>query len=788
MKLRQKLAAVMAATMVVTAVPVITSATTTNTISISSVSMVKDGAIGFSLTENKNDNNVTTSTTYNVTNSNLTLDLESKGEYNLSADGQTFFVTIENAEFSKEAYHAKQNGTVTVDTKGNIVANPTKADAPTTITPVYSFDKNGLTTVVEVISKEELKVTVKPAGSNTTATVNSGAVISVPVFAIAKSGEVKLTVDGTDSFVTSGSHVLGTTSDKMLTATAVEPTKFSVEGGKLGKIVITESTRGAFASVADADKKIELTLPTSSDLEFATTQSNVKVTPARGYNAGAFDGFKVSVEGQKLTIDLKDCSFAQSATGEIHITGVEVVPEGKTAAKGDVVVSVKNPNMDTTKLTVAQIVDEEMSLTCEKPVEIVAGKEEKSVTFKLAETTKETINKGRKADFTIENGFIAIRTKGADNTYASALETIKELVRKGDIELPEEVKVEDIVSVEADSEGKITGFTVVFDHIDTTKASELEFTLPVQADINTKGDVKVKVEGRALSKAEEVVVATAKAPYEIAVEAVELKVGLNGQAGGKITITETAPAMLEKGYVSISMEQYAGITFKKGQDLSVKAENLKIKDVKVTANEILFQVERTSDEAGKVTIENIEFNVDRTAPEGSFDLAISGEAISKNTYMKSGLEELTIEKFVTIGTKNTEDIATGSNGLKKGTASFSINSTKYTLNGVEKTMDGAPYLANGRTMIPVRYVSEAFGIEGNNIAFDKGVVTLFAGNRIVQLTNGSNIALVNGVKFPMEQAVAIKDGRTYIPVGEVGRILGVSVDWNNETKTATFTN
>ena len=40
----------------------------------------------------------------------------------------------------------------------------------------------------------------------------------------------------------------------------------------------------------------------------------------------------------------------------------------------------------------------------------------------------------------------------------------------------------------------------------------------------------------------------------------------------------------------------------------------------------------------------------------------------------------------------------------------------------------------------------------------------------------------------MEQAVVIKEGRTYIPVGEVGRILGVNVNWNNETKTATFTN
>ena len=774
MKLRQKLAAVMAAAMVVTAVPVITTATTTNSISISSVSMVKDGAIGFTLTENKT-NNVTTSTTYSTANSMLSLDLESKGDYSLGQDGQTFFVKIENAKFSKEAYHAHQNGgSVNVDSKGNVIVSPSETK------PVEPTYKSGNMTVT-AISDSELKVTV-------TGDVKSGDVLNVPVFAIAKSGEVKLTVDGTDSFVTSGSHVLGTTSDKMLTATAVDPSKISVEGGTLGKIVVSEATKGAFAGAAAADKTIELTLPTSSELEFAAASTtSVKVTPARGYNANAFDGYKVSVDGQKLTIDLKDCSFAQSATGQIEITGVQVVPEGKTAAKGEVVVTVKNPNMDATKLTVAKIVDEEVSLTCEKAAELIGGKENASVTFKLTETTKDTINKGRKADFTIENGFIAVRTKTND-TYATALETFKSLIKSGDIELPKEIKEEDIVSVEANVEGQITGFTVVFDHIDSTKASELEFKLPVQADINTKGDVKVKVEGRALNAAKEIVIATVKAPYEITAEAVDLKVGLNGQAGGKLTITETAPAMLEKGQVKIAMDQYAGISFKKGQDLSVKAENLKIKDVKVTADEITFQVERTSDEAGKVTIENIEFNVDRTAPEGSFDLEISGDAISKNTYIKAGLETLTIENFVTIGTKNTEDIATGSNGLKKGNASFAIGSKKYTVNGVEKTMDGAPYLANGRTMIPVRYVSEAFGIDGHNIAFEKGIVTLFAGNRIVQLTNGSNIALVNGVKFPMEQAVAIKEGRTYIPVGEVGRILGVNVNWNNETKTATFTN
>ena len=286
----------------------------------------------------------------------------------------------------------------------------------------------------------------------------------------------------------------------------------------------------------------------------------------------------------------------------------------------------------------------------------------------------------------------------------------------------------------------------------------------------------------------EVVVAKVKAPFEVTTEAVELKVGLNGQVGGKITIAETAPEMFNKGNVVISMPEYAGISFKKGQDVEVKAENVTIKNVKVTADAITFDVDRTSDEAGKIEIANIEFNVDRTAPEGAFDVAISGEAISTNEYIKSGVEALNVADFVTIGTKNTEDIS-GSNGLKAGTAAFTINSDKYVVNGEEKTMNGGvPYILNGRTMRPVRYVSEAFGIEGDNVLFNNGVVTLFAGNRIIQLTNGSNVAVVNGVSIAMEQAVTIKEGRTYIPVGEVGRLLGVNVSWDNATKTATFKN
>ncbi|MBE6023258.1 MAG: copper amine oxidase N-terminal domain-containing protein [Cellulosilyticum sp.] len=786
MKLRQKLAVVMAAAMVVTAVPVVTSAATTNSMSMSSVSIVKDGAIGFDLTQAGGR------TTASMTAAKeLNLHVQAKGVQNIGASGQTFFVEIENATFSDEAYYAASKGysSVTVDKNGDVLGITGNTD--NVKNPTVTITETAYTMTIQKTSTTELMVTVVPVSGTTLA---DGEVLEIPVYAVAKSGEVSLKINGTDSFVTSTSQVIGTASDKKVVVTEASTLpSISEEGGTVGDIIITEAIKGAIVSSIDAgNKELTIKLPTSSDLEFGST-ANIKLVGTKGF-AGVDVAATATATGQELVIDLsniKTLVSGQTAVGQLAIQGIEVLPEGKTAAKGDVNVTVEHKDITTTTVKVATVADENVTLACAEPVELVAGKEAQKVEFVLTENTKEAITDGRKVDFTIENGFIDVRhidTTATTTTYKSALDTFKALVTSGDIELPNQVAVTDIVAVEANSEGQITGFTVQFNNLKASTASKLEFAMPVMADINTTGEIKLTVEGRAIQNTVETVLATVKAPYTVEAEAVELKVGLNGQVGGKLTITETAAEMLEKGTVTIQMDEYAGITFKKGQDLNITAENLKIKNTKVYADSIEFEVERTSDEAGKVVIEGIEFNVDRTAPEGSFDLTISGDAISTNKYIKSGLEKLVVADFVTIGTKNTEDLGTGANGLKAGTASFTIDSNKYTVNGVEKEMDGKAYASNGRTMVPVRYVSEAFGIEGNNILFNKGVVTLMAGNRIVQLTVGSNVAVINGVSFAMDEKVTVKDGRTYIPMGEIGRLLNVNVTWDNATKTATFKN
>lgn len=47
----------------------------------------------------------------------------------------------------------------------------------------------------------------------------------------------------------------------------------------------------------------------------------------------------------------------------------------------------------------------------------------------------------------------------------------------------------------------------------------------------------------------------------------------------------------------------------------------------------------------------------------------------------------------------------------KGTVTMSLNSTKYLEGSVEKQMDVAPFISNGRTYVPVRFISEYFDYE-----------------------------------------------------------------------------
>ncbi|MCF0232121.1 MAG: hypothetical protein HUJ63_07630, partial [Enterococcus sp.] len=388
---------------------------------------------------------------------------------------------------------------------------------------------------------------------------------------------------------------------------------------------------------------------------------------------------------------------------------------------------------------------------------------------------------GREVEFKLDKGYFAVEAeskKSEDNL--KALKANIKSIKNGNKDLNIEEAIEEAIV----ENGKIVGFTMKLEATD--KLDEITFKAPVFVGLEESGEIKLEASGRGIAQELSTVIVNAKPSVKVTSEVAVLKVGLRNQAAGKITIAETEKEMIKRnGNIEITLPSEKGIVFAGTPEVKVNGDLVLGKaEIKTVENvqKVIIPVVRASKNASTVEISNFVIDVDRTVAEGAYDVKIGGTALTANK------DSVTAEKFITIGTPNTQDI-TGANGLAKGTSTFVIGESKYTVNGVEKEMDAASFVQDpGYTMVPMRYVAEAFGVTGNNILFSKGVTTIFAGTRTIQLTNGSDIAIVNGAKVQMDTKVMIKDGRTYAPIGQVAQLLGINKGWDNETKTATFTN
>ncbi len=112
--------------------------------------------------------------------------------------------------------------------------------------------------------------------------------------------------------------------------------------------------------------------------------------------------------------------------------------------------------------------------------------------------------------------------------------------------------------------------------------------------------------------------------------------------------------------------------------------------------------------------------------------------------------------------------------------------TKVTENGeVPVTFDVAPVISDSRTFIPVRGMFELAGAKiGWNP--DTREVTVEADGTTVVVTIDSRQARVNGKRNVLDAAPFIKDGRTLIPVRFISENLGYKVDWNADTQEITI--
>lgn len=103
------------------------------------------------------------------------------------------------------------------------------------------------------------------------------------------------------------------------------------------------------------------------------------------------------------------------------------------------------------------------------------------------------------------------------------------------------------------------------------------------------------------------------------------------------------------------------------------------------------------------------------------------------------------------------------------------------MNGEELLMDQPPVIINGRTLVPFRAIFEAFGTQVSWDGETKTASAEKDGMSIKLVVN-SNKAFVNNEEKELDVAPFALNGRTLVPVRFISETLGAKVSWDGENR------
>ncbi|WP_126428968.1 copper amine oxidase N-terminal domain-containing protein [Brevibacillus marinus] len=206
------------------------------------------------------------------------------------------------------------------------------------------------------------------------------------------------------------------------------------------------------------------------------------------------------------------------------------------------------------------------------------------------------------------------------------------------------------------------------------------------------------------------------------------------------------------------------------------------------------------------------------AEETSAAEAVTADAAEKETSAveatagDGSAEETTAADSSAVGTNAVETTAAEAGAMETGTAESANHESAAEASAAEASAhesaadtsasdirvqvdgkliafpDAQPYLdpVTNRTMVPVRFVSEALGA---TVGWDpvKKKVRMEREGSIAVLVVGQRRVDVDDLTFRMDANAVIRDGRTFVPLRFVAEALNQEVNWNEEEKLVTIT-
>ena len=344
--------------------------------------------------------------------------------------------------------------------------------------------------------------------------------------------------------------------------------------------------------------------------------------------------------------------------------------------------------------------------------------------------------------------------------------------------------------------------------------AKLTFTLVLVADPNFEGDVTLKLTGDAVDE-QEVTVAKFVKPYVVEAQQNDMQIDYrNTEIPTSVVVKEAEAGLWDKdtefvlSLDKIDFDDEGKITVDNKSGLEVKDDE--VKTTKVDGDDAVYFVvdSRSDDEAATVTISGLQLYMDRSLPAGAYDLEMVSPEMNKpyeETVVLNGTKDKVDGKNNrTIADINDDFVSyTAKAGFvnivtagREDTDSFTTKvvvpvGEKYVISGETKQEIPVPaYInADGYTMLPLRAVAKALGINENNVLWDQATrtATVMYGSKIISMTYGQKVVYVNAAPIPAATSVEIKDGRMFLGLRDLGNALGVTdITWDAATKTATL--
>lgn len=835
--MRKKIALLLALVMTMTLLPISVYAASTNTLS-NNYSNVPAKTLFYQRGLTGTDVAFGANVSDDVENYRSGMDLSIQLKNNASED-DTFILKLNNAKwFFRNANAPEGDWNSAKPTYDN--ATDTWSNTSRTYTHTATgINNDDADYTLEVLgsNKSEAVVTITSAGG-----VDADKYIKIPMVCVTTEEDVEVSVNiiSENSPLTDTKHVLASVTSGA-TKSYVNKLVYGRDEIVIETLAIEELRNGSFK----ADKDITLSLSSGFEFGLSKTSNLIKATTATSTDKNIYGierlpgntlGTQVTAkvtDTDEITITLAPSFTSTTNTnGRIYLKDLVIVPEDDdTAFDKDIVITVKGSSdsgVTTERVVIGQRTDWGFKLTTTTKVpELIAGR------FEL------------KTSYPSPSGYPAATAANIspdDENHKTARVKIEETTensgffkRQTKIVLPEGVKfikaeVNDIKELNgivkndyvygfktkygSDPKLSIDGNTLTIGSltVNTGKKATLVLDIWVSIAADYEGDdITLSLEGNSQisGKNDALVIATVQKPVTVTTKVTDVQIGYQAVPVADVTITENvAEALMKNRSINLYMQDVTkstDIVFTDSYKVEVTDGDLKLTDHYVKGfGEIELVIDKVSTKPATITLSNLQVKINRSVPESNarpYNLAIAGDAIVANggydSYArrdKVNMDQFDVDclevPFLKV-TTSALDIT-----VNKKEVRLVIGQAKYTVAGEEFEMDATPYLstASNSTMVPLRFVAYALGINQADVQFDDTTktATIFAPGRVVQFVSNSNKMKVNGAEITMINeagatvSTEVVGDRMYVPFRQIGNAMGYSVDWDAATQTVFF--